>query len=63
MVHRNHRGQILIEALFLVALMFSALIYFDHLIHQQRIQNEKTKLSYEKKKGSIYENTKIKPSE
>lgn len=60
MVHRNHRGQILIEALFLIALMFSALIYFDHLIQQQRSQTEKTKLSYEKKKGLKYENTKNK---
>lgn len=58
MVHRNNRGQILIEALFLVALMFSALIYFDHLIQQQRNQTSKTKMSYEKKKGYQSENSK-----
>lgn len=63
MAYRNNRGQILIEAIFLIIVMCTVLIYFDHLIHKQRLQTEEYKLSKSKKTRGYYANPKTKSAE
>lgn len=57
MVRRNSKGQILLEAVFLVAMVLSLLIIFQGLIEKHFVEIKKNKLSQEitrdLKKGSI----------
>ncbi len=57
MVRRNSKGQILLEAVFLVAMVLSMLIIFQGLIEKHFVETKKNKLSQEitrdLKKGSI----------
>lgn len=57
MVRRNSKGQILLEAVFLVAMVLSMLIIFQGLIEKHFVEIKKNKLSQEitrdLKKGSI----------
>ena len=45
---RNSKGQILLEAVFLVFMVVSLLIVFQGLIEQHRSEIKKTRLSQEK---------------
>ncbi len=48
MVSRNSKGQILLEAVFLIAMVLSLLIVFQGLIEKHHIDTKKIKLSQEK---------------
>ena len=48
MVRRNSKGQILLEAVFLVAMVVSLLLIFQGLIERHRSEIKKAKLSQEK---------------
>lgn len=48
MVRRNSKGQILLEAVFLVFMVISLMIVFQGLIEQHRSEIKKSRLSQEK---------------
>ena len=48
MVRRNTKGQILLEAVFLVAMVLSLLLIFQGLIEKHSVEIKKVKLSQEK---------------
>ena len=48
MVRRNTKGQILLEAVFLVAMILSLLLIFQGLIEKHSVEIKKVKLSQEK---------------
>ncbi len=47
MVFRNSKGQIFLEAVFLMAIVISLLLVFQGLIERHRTEIKKTKLSRE----------------
>lgn len=47
MVRRNMKGQILIEAIFLLGIVCSVFFIFQGLIERHRIEINKTRLSHE----------------
>ena len=51
MVNRNSKGQILLEAVFLMITIVSLLILFQGLIEKHRAEIKTSKLSKEKNKG------------
>ncbi len=47
MVHRNIKGQVLIEAVFFLGIICSVFFIFQGLIDRHRIELKKTRLSHE----------------
>lgn len=58
MVHRNNKGQILIESIFTMTLMFTLILVLQGLIKKHHIEMNKYKLSTETKRSFKNEDTK-----
>ena len=58
MVYRNIKGQVLIEAIFLLSLVCGVFFIFQGLIDRHRIEIKKTKLSHEIHRSFKDENSK-----
>ena len=63
MEYRNIKGQVLIEAIFVMTVLCSLFLVFQGLIDRHRLEIKKHKISHELKRSFTNENTKNQPAE